>query len=266
MKYYLIISILFLLIFTGCENEEIISPDISYDELLVVQSELNADLFFPGVRVTKTLPLGTTFNIKSAEIKNAILYLRVNGIKIIPLHYTTDGLYKPLYEFRVREGEIYELFGERDSQTFYAKTIIPFKPEVFSTSFNSGSQFAEANIKSLNGEVYAALWVVDVGSFKMADNFYNISVPENISVVSTINVRSAPYPAEYQNIYYNGRRYIQVFSFDSAFNNYFKTKIQSETINNPYVQGSGTTVWNLQGSKVIGMFIGVTKGDIVKVN
>lgn len=266
MKHLLFLSVISLFIFTSCENEEVISPEVSYEELIVIQSELNADLIFPGVRVTKTIPLGVSFNIKNSEIKNATLYLRVNGIKIIPLHYTSDGLYKSLYEFKVQQGELYELFGESRTQTFYAKTIIPYKPEVNSTSYNYGGNFAEANVKSLNGEVYAALWIVDTGVIKSAVDFYSVSVPGNISEISTINVISSAYPTEYQTQEYNGRRYIQVYAFDSSFDSYFKTKTQSQTINNPFVQESGTTVWNIQGAKVIGMFIGVTKGDILKVN
>lgn len=266
MKYFILISFIFLSIFTGCENEEIISPKISYDELLVIQSELITNSVFPGVRVTKTLPLGVPFNIKNAEIKNATLYLRVNGIKIIPLHYTSDGLYKPLYEFKVQKGELYELFGERDIQTFYAKTIIPFKPEVNSTSYNLSGNFAEATVKSFKDEVYAALWIVDTGIIKTADNFYSVSVPENVSEISTINVRSAAYLKEYRTSEYNGGRFIQVYAFDRSFDDYFKTKVQSETISNPYVQESGSTIWNIQGAKVIGMFIGITEGDILMVN
>jgi hypothetical protein len=266
MKYFIIISFIIVSVFTGCENEEIINTTIAYDELLVVQSELIANSIFPGVRLTKTLPLGIPWDIQSAEVKDATLYLRKNGVQVIPLHYSTEGIYEPLYNFTLQEGEIYELFGERDKQTFYAKTIIPYAPIVNSTSFNLGGKYLEATVRSFENEVYAAIWIITSGNNISADNFYSVSVPEIISETSTVNVRSSSFPDEYLASTYDGRRAIQVFSFDRSFNDYFNTSTEGETINNPYVKGTGNTVWNIQGNKAIGMFIGYKKSTVIIVN
>ena len=266
MKYLLIISFIFLCVFTGCENEEIINPTTSYDELLVVQSELIANSIFPGVRLTKTLPLGIPWDIQDAEVKDATLYLRKNGVQIIPLHYSSEGIYEPLYNFTLQEGEVYELFGERANQTFYAKTIIPQAPIVNSTSFNLSGKYLEATVRSFGIEVYAAIWIITSGNNISADNFYSVSVPEIISETSTINARSASLPDEYLASTYDGRRAIQVFSFDRSFSDYFNTSTEGEAINNPYVKGTGNTIWNIQGNKVIGMFIGYNKSGVLIVN
>lgn len=266
MKYLKIISLFWVLFFVGCENEELLNPEISYQEKLVVQCQFYADINFPGVIVTKTLPLEVEFDIKLAEIKDATLYLRVNGFQIIPLHYISDGLYKPLYDFRPKEADYYELFGEWNEYNFYALTKVPVKPVINNVNFNSGGFFAEAGVAAFKDEVYAALWAVDLGHYKTADDFYNISVPPANSINYTINVRSAAYPAEYQSAAYNGRRYMQIYSFDSSFDDYFKTKVQNEEINNPYVQGSGNTVWNVKGENVIGMFIGLNKSNFIFIN
>ena len=61
-------------------------------------------------------------------------------------------------------------------------------------------------------------------------------------------------------------RSMQIYSFDRSFDAYFKTKTQNEEINNPYVQGSGSTVWNVKGDNVIGMFLGLNKSDFIPVN
>lgn len=266
MKYRKKIFYLSLLFLLGCQNEEIVSPEISFDEYIVVQCELEGNNNFSAVRLTKTLPIGVSFNIKNAEITDATLYLRINEIKIVPLHYKIDGLYKPLYEFKVKEGDIYELFGEKGSQTFYSRTIIPYKPKIYSSWYNLGGAFGEASVKSQNNEVYSAIWIMDLTSIKYAPDFYDVFIPKEVSEISTITVRSSSFPVEYQGPEYQGKRYMQVYSFDKAFDKYFQTKIQSSTINNPYVQGtSGTTIWNIEGDKVIGMFIGFTKGDVLNL-
>ena len=123
------------MIFTSCENEELLSVDSAYKELLVVQSEIIPGSIFPGVRLTKTLPLGIPYDINLSEIKDATIYIRIDSIKIIPLHYTAEGLYKPLYDLPVSSGEYYELFGERGDQTFYAKTKIPYQPNLENVFF-----------------------------------------------------------------------------------------------------------------------------------
>ena len=265
MKKLLILSAYLIILFTACESEEIISPDMGYEELLVIQCELNAYNDFPGVRVTKTIPVGVPFSIEQAEITDATLYLKINGVQIIPLHYTSQGLYKPLYNFTIDIDDTYELFGERNEQTFYARTIIPKKPIVISASYNYIDKYAEATVECFNDEAYSALWVVSTGRFVTAENFYSVSSPVD-SDEGEVKVRTSSYPANYQTAAYNNRRYIQVFAFDSSFEDYFRTSEIGGSIDNPYVQGSGNTIWNVKGTKVIGMFIGVSKSEYIFVN
>lgn len=261
-------KILFLLLFVliACERDEILDVDTEYKELLIVQSEINPDVYFPGVRLTKTLPLGVPYDINLSEITDATLYLRVDSIKIIPLHYTQDGVYKPLYNFVVSPGEYYELFGERGIQTFYAKTKIPLHPQIKNILFHSTGYFSEAEVYSHEGECYAALWAVNDGIYRVSSDFFNVSVSENVFIGSYSIVRAGSYPQAYQTSAYDGRRYIQVYSFDVSFAKYFTSKSGNEVIINPYVQGTGSTDWNVEGTNVIGMFIGVSKGSIYPVN
>jgi len=255
-----------LVIFSSCESDELLNIDSEYKELLVIQSEIKPDSYFPGVRLTKTLPLGVPYDINLSEIKNATLYIRIDSIKIVPLHYTYEGLYKPLYDFIVNPGEYYELFGERDNQTFYSRTKIPFYPSIKTVSFNSLEFYAEAEVYSSKDECYAALWAVNEGVFRTPDDFFNVSIPENVGVGSTAIVRTASYPDEYQVSAYNGKRYIKIYSFDQTYAKYFLTKSGNETINNPYIQNPGSTDWNVEGTDVIGMFIGSAESNIYFVN
>jgi len=266
MKHFQIILFLCLSFFVGCENEELLNPDFSYQQKLVIQCQFSVDSNFPGVIVTKTLPLDIIFDMELAEITNATLYIRINGYQIIPLHYIENGLYKPLYDFRPTEGDYYELYGEWNEYNFYALSKIPVKPTVKSVNFNSSGFYGEADVITSKDEVYSALWVVDQGNYQTANDFYNISVPSSNANNNSISVRSAAYPVEYQSSAFNGRRYMQIYSFDRSFDAYFKTKTQNEEINNPYVQGSASTVWNVKGENVIGMFIGLNRSEFIFVN
>ena len=62
-------------------------------------------------------------------------------MQVIPLIYTSDGLYKPHYDFYVEEGETYELYAERDGKFIYGKTIIPYSPEINSVNYNAAGYY-----------------------------------------------------------------------------------------------------------------------------
>lgn len=263
-----IIKIIFIIfpLFFSCEKEEILNANAEYTELLVMQCEIYPEFNFPGVRLTRTLPLGVVYDIKLAEIKNATMYLRINNVKIIPLHYTMNGIYKPLYDLYVNQGEVYEIFGELDEQSFYAKTVIPYTPVVQSISYDLTEHYAKAVLLSNKNECYSALWAIQDTTMIFAEDFFSVSVFQDTTIGSVVNVRSAAYTYPYRQPVYNGRRYIQLFAFDFSFEKYFKSKLSGNTINNPYVQGTSNTVWNVKGNNIIGMFIGVSKGELLFVN
>src|SRR5574338_49974 len=225
MKYLKIISLLLLMIFTSCENEELLSVDSAYKELLVVQSEIIPGSIFPGVRLTKTLPLGIPYDINLSEIKDATIYIRIDSIK-----------------------------------------IIPFQPNLENVFFDISGFYAGAVVNSYSNECYSALWKVDTSTLISADDFFQVSTSNGQVLGGTVSVRTASYPLEYQTNIYNGKRYIQVFSFDESFEKYFTTKSGNQVINNPYVQGTGSTDWNVEGRDVVGMFIGYARSDIHFVN
>ncbi len=81
--------------FSSCENSTDVVIDLPYTEYTVVDAQLVAFQIFQGVTLTHTLPLGEEFDIKKAEIKDAVMYMVENGVRVIPLHYSADGLYKP---------------------------------------------------------------------------------------------------------------------------------------------------------------------------
>jgi hypothetical protein len=264
-KNYIIYLPILLIFYIACEEEQVVDVNIVHEEFIVVQAELKIDQHFPGVRFTKTLPLGIPYDIKLAELKNITAYIRIDSIKIIPLIYDQDGLYNSLYEFYVEPGRYYELFAERDGTFIYSQTVIPEKPIVTSTSYSANENYLQAVVSSYNNEVYAALWAISSAPFIKADDYFSVSVPTEVSPVSTINVRTSTIPVEFRSPSYNNRRFIQVFSFDKSFKNYFNSRTSGQSIDDPFVQGGGTVEWNVYGDNVIGMFIGVAEGDLVPV-
>lgn len=264
-NFYIIYLSILLIVFTSCENEQVVDVNIVHEEFTVVQSELKVDKHFPGVRFTKTLPLGVPYDIKLAELKNITAYIRIDSVRIIPLIYDQDGLYKSLYEFYVEPGKYYELFADRDGTFIYSQTVIPEKPIVTSTTYSSNENYLQAVVPSRHNEVYAALWAISSAPFIKAEDYFSVSVPTEISPVSTINVRTSPLPEEFRSPAYNNRRFIQVFSFDKSFKNYFNSRTSGQGISDPFVQGGGTVEWNVYGDNVIGMFIGVAEGELVPV-
>jgi hypothetical protein len=262
LKIYVI---LFFILLSGCKVEEIVDPGEIYEAYTVVQAEVQAGENFPAVRFTKTLPLGVSYDIKNSELKNVTAYIRKNEVQVIPLIYDIDGLYRPKYSFTVAEGEIYELFAKTEGKFIYAKTIIPYKPEVISAEYNASDYYLDADVSTKSGEVYGALWIITTSPLEKAGDFFSIT-EDSYNSVTKIIVRTSSIPEKYRTQFYSNYRNIQVFAFDKSFRDYFYTKSLSQEINDPFIQGGGNVQWNVQGDKVIGMFIGITPGDIIKVN
>jgi hypothetical protein len=265
MKFFTVLILLVIIsLVCGCESEEIVNVELVYEEYTVVQAELVTDRHFPGVRFTKTQPLGVPYDIKNAEIKNITAYLRINGIQVIPLIYTENGLYKPKYDFYIIGGDTYELFAEQGEKYIYSITKIPLKPVVTSVNYDQNDYHLYADVNVNEGEVYSALWIVAAGNAIRAEDFFSVSSSDDQN--SNVEVRTSPIPEEYLRGIYSGTRMIQVFAFDKSFKDYFYTRNSSQQLNDPFIQGTGGAVeWNVIGDKVIGLFIGVTPGNIIEV-
>jgi len=261
-KIFLILSVLILV---ACEREEILSPEVGFEEYTVVQAEIQPGKIFPYVRITKTLPLGVPYDIKQAELKNVTAYLVKNYVQVIPLVYSNDGLYMPKYELYVNEGDTYEIYAEREGKFIYGKTTIPHKPDVTAVSYNEGGYYFEANVRTESSVVYSAIWIVTGIPPAIAEDYFSVTIPST-TPNNMVAVRTSSIPEEYREPIYSGNRYIQVFSFDNSFRKYFYSRTSGQEINDPFIQGGGAVEWNMQGENVIGMFIGVTPGDVINVN
>ncbi len=260
---------LFLILTFGCENVDVITPDLNYTEKIVVRSELQAHELFKGVSFTRTLPLDEVYDIKNAELKNVTAYLKVNGIRIITLKYSNNGIYLPLDSVTINSGDIYELFAAVNGNSIYAKTKIPLKPTVISASLKDDRLF-EVTVKPQIDEVYGVAWEIYNASsgflIDQATDFQTIIQPKESDFKSGLLLTTQDLPEEYIQSSYNNYKYAAVFAFDKAYLNFFNTKNNNQPTENVFAQGGDQISWNVQGKNVIGLFIGLSNLNHIKVN
>ena len=252
----------------GCEDSEVVDANIGYKEYAVVRAELFADSIFTGVSFTKTLPLEETYDIKKAELKDVFAYLRVNGVQVIPLHYTQDGVYKPLYNIRIRSAESYELFAKVNGKSIYAVTYVPEVPRINNAVFHS-NEYVDVYIASKPNECYGSAFFVSPspnGYAARSTDFHSIVEAPNSNFNDIVLCRTQEIPTQFRSVIYRSVTYIQVFSFDKAYSNYFKTRGNNEPITNSFIQGGDPIAWNIKGENAIGLFIGINKSQTVPVS
>ena len=270
MKNFLFLITLatLILIPTGCEDIDVVELEIEYTQKIVIQSELVVGEYFEGVYLSYTSPLNELYVEDSAAISDATLFLLVDSVKVIPLHYRGSGRYESYNEFRIRSGHIYELYGVVGESNIYAKTIIPNIPE-----FNNAKFVPDGYISSIidkkEGEVYGAIWLMANNAlslpFDKANDFYAITAKEN-PIDEEILVRTTLLDIDYLSTFYSDKIFLQIFAFDESYYDYFITKNNNVPIEDNFSQGGGPINWNVKGDNVIGLFIGTAKTNFIKIS
>ncbi len=250
--------------FISCEEESVIENDLPYEEYVVVRAQLDGNEIFGGVSITKTLPHDVTYDITKAELKDVFAYLQIDGIRIIPLKYSGNGIYKPVENLMIETDKTYELFAKWNGRQIYAKTYVPNAPDVQSARING--LYLNGSAIITKDEVVAATWIIAYNTTSIkaeAENFYEVKASTSEDPVR-VSVRTTELPDQYRSLAYRNRYYIRFYCFDKQYADYFKTKDGNEPIENIFTQGASTIVWNVTGDKTIGLFIGVTKSELVK--
>jgi hypothetical protein len=262
MRKKIVLATLAGFFFSACENSTDVNTEIPYQEYTVINAQLPAFEIFQGVTITHTLPLDVPYDITKAEIRDAVVYMLENSIRIIPLHYTSNGLYKPLGDITIRAGTQYELFATVNNKSVYSITVVPDLPDVVDVT-NVNNTYLTAGVEAKPGEAYGAAWIIIAGGNSMiADDFFSIETTDQYP--STVSVRSQDIPAPYNTPTYRNNMYIQVYAFDKPYKDYFITKSNSDPISNTFTSGGGSVAWNVYGDHVIGLFIGLAKGYAVQ--
>jgi len=268
IKFYYIILIFISLLFISCDDVSVVNPKLTTKEYIVVRSELKAWTHFEGVSFTKTLPVNEPYDTNKAVLRNVTAYLKINGIRIIPLHYYQGGIYKPYGNVFITSGDIFELFAKVDSTSIYGVTKIPNRPEVTSSSLSN--KHIDALIKSNPGEVYGAVWTIvnpsNNSSIAAAADFLSIVSSTSNQTLTTTSVSTTDMPDQYLTDAYKDSRCVRAYAFDEPYLKYFNTKNNNQPVSNAFVQGGDQIVWNVKGNNVIGLFIGSASGSYVKTN
>jgi len=249
------------IILMGCDQVDIINPDISFKENVVVRAELIAGEFFEGVTFTKTLPLNVPYTISDAEIKTVTAYLKINNIQVVPLHYTTNGIYKALYEFRIKSNNTYELYAVYNKKSIYSKTYIPSTPNISGVIYRD-EYFLQCEVVANNNEAFGATWVIPSQNI-MADDFYSIESIIDNNTSNKITIRTNVIPKQYRSNAQKLLTYIKVYAFDKAYTNYFHTKSNGQSVDVAFEHGGNNIAWNVEGENIIGLFIGRAIGQSV---
>lgn len=252
--------LLLAILYTGCENSDVIEISIPFEENIVIQAQFVGDEVFQGLRITRTLPVNETYSINKAEVKDAFAYLLINDKQVVPLHYKSDGIYLPIKNLIVKNGDKVELWGNIDKTSFFSQTFVPKSPVILNSNYSSSGKYMEATIQAQPDEVYGAIWSIDRQNELSAEDFYSLSSSD--AFPANINVRTTVLPEIYQSPSYNGRRFVQVFSFDKQFKAFFNSKNNNQPINHYFIEGGGSISWNVQGNHVIGLFIGMAKNHL----
>lgn len=258
--------LLFLFIsFSACEKIDVVEVSLPYNEKLVVQGLLEENKPLNGIIFTKTLPLNETYSISKAELKDVVAYIQ-SGVRVIPLKYDRNGIYRPISSFIPQKESTFELFAKWRDKNVYARTYIPANPKIVNAYFltDGSGTYIQAEIQNQVGVVFGAKAVAMEGGNILyeSEDFYSVTSPDG-DPKSIIKVRTPSIPGEALLSFKNSFS-IKVFAFDEQYQDYFKTKRFSFPIKDSFVQSGGDVDWNVRGDG-IGLFIGYSSTTL-KVN
>jgi len=260
MRKYFLLFCGGLILFFACQEEQVIEIPLPYKNIYVVSAELQANTNFKGIRISKTIPLTENFSNTNTVVEDAIVYLRIDSLRIIPLKYSTNKYYKPLEPFTIDRGQYIEVFINVENKDFYASTHIPKDLVVSNPKINNKGQL-EALVLAEENSVYSALWYAQNtnGPVKKATSFESIN---RSSKKDFISVNTSPIP---QDILKSDSLYIQIIAFDKQYWDYFETRENNKPIEDIFASSGGSVVWNVRGDNVIGLVIGTNYSMLISV-
>ena len=251
----------------GCDDVTVVNPDLNYKEYVVVRAELVAGQDFDGVKFSRTEPLGQQYDSTIAAITSGVTaYLKIGGVQVIPLHHVGNGVYKASDRIPIKTDTQYELFAEVNGVGIYSKTKVPKTPQVASAYVEKDTIF-QANVYTNPGEVYGAAWEIYNNGTVIdgAPDFGEIVHNDNQFSTSTIPVNTMALREQYRSSNYSNLWYVRVYAYDSAYLMFFTTRNNNQPVSDVYSQGGDQIVWNVYGTNVIGLFMGVAKSNYIKV-
>ncbi len=272
MKLTILLELIFItILLAACESVETIDPDLPYTELFVVSGQISHGDINPEIRFTKTLELNRIYDIKDAELKNVITYIKNDEQGIFPLEYITEGIYQPITRLEILPGGTYELFAEYDGTRMYGVTKAPANPVVVNAELVDGH--IECEITPKKNESYCCVYVLVQGLnvgipniVKRENDFFSVEGPF-AEDSKNITIRTGVVPEEYRQQMRDYTLGVEVYAWDKSYKSYFETKNNNKPIDDIFSEGGGSIAWNVAGENTIGMFIGFSTTvylDIIK--
>jgi hypothetical protein len=156
---------------------------------------------------------------------------------------------------------MFMVFGNVEGKSVYAKTIIR------GCNFNAArNRLYQTSVTPLEREAYGAKCLIYApGSGDTVDaaaQFFSIVEPPESNPTGPMAIRTSVIPDLYLSPAYLDRTYMEIYSFDKAYLKYYNSRGNQQVINNTFIQGGASVVWNVFGDDVIGLFIGMAKSKI----
>ena len=251
-------SLFLLILIIACQETKVVEIELPYTDYTIIYGELPLEAAFKGITISRSLPLNVIYDISDAEITNAIAYLKLNGIDIIPLTYSRNGLYLPYNTIYPSSGDYYELYVDIDGKNFYSKSVVPQLPSAKKIELNG--DILNIEVFGNTDESYGAIWAyVDENEIiiEQADDFYSIVDSKGDGQV--VNIRTKSIPEDIRQEYQNGHLRVLLYAFGKNFGNYYNSKSLNTSIENALTQGGSPIFTNISGDQVIGAFTGSAK-------
>ena len=169
---------------------------------------------------------------------------------------------------RFIQAQVYELFAIVGDKSIYASTYVPEVPRIDNSAFHD-NEYVDVYIASRPNECYGSviLFLLHQNNYvSRSSDFHSIVEAPNSEFNDIVLSRTQEIPEQFRTEFYRSVTYAQVYSFDKAYSDYFKTRGNSQPITNSFIQGGDPIAWNVKGEKVIGLFIGINKSAVVQVS
>lgn len=247
----------------SCEEESVVEIPLPFEKNYVISAEIKANQNFSGIKITQTVPTNEDISDTDYFVTDAIAYIQLNQIRIVPLQYKGEGKYEPEEIFLIEQATEVELFITLRGNEYYSSTIVPANPTYSNPRLNTANQL-EIDVQAVKGFAYGALWYAKDKNAppKRATKFPELKKNE---IGGTLKVNSAVIPTDILNSGDLDSLYIQLIAFDEQYYDYYETRENNNPIEDIFSGGGGSVSWNIKGQGAIGLFIGSNYSKLIVI-
>jgi hypothetical protein len=253
-----------ILFTTGCE-QVVDEEEFPYEMKLVIRGLLEDGKDIKDIYVGRTLPVAVPFRGDFADLKNAVVSIKVDSLRYILAH-TRDGLYSAKAGVKAKAGKSYELLVSWEGLSAGAVATIP-EPGTIGSVFllnaindtGKAIKVMSVDIIPRGDEAYGITWLTftQTGQIYSEDNRFN-TVVKKLPYENTASLKPLSEEIPASLLTRPQDLGVGIYIYDGTFYDYYKTKGSSKLSDAVFGQPSTSVKWNILGDG-IGMFIGRTK-------